>query len=125
LASEDVDEGTPFVTNPVKVLVINKGDKSARITLQLPTSSRAFVQRLLAPSASSTSGVTLDGQQLGHQGFWQGKEGTETLSPTRNGWYVLRVRGQSAAILTVPVAASTLDAPPRKAAGATPMFGYS
>jgi hypothetical protein len=125
LVSEDVGEGTPFVRNPLKMLVINKGPRSALITLHLPTRSRAFVQRLLAPSASSTSGVTLDGQQLSHQGFWQGKQTMETLSPTGNGSYVLRVRGQSAALLTVPVAPRTLDAPPEKVAGPAPMFGYA
>lgn len=123
--SQSFDEGTPFVSNPLKMLVINKGPSPALITLHLPTRSRAFVQRLLAPSASSTSGVTLDGQQLGHDGFWQGKQTMQTLSPTGNGSYVLRVRGQSAALLTVPVAPHTLDAPPEKLAGPAPMFGYS
>ncbi len=125
LVSQDFDEGTPFVRNPLKTLVINKGPSSAVITLHLPTRSRAFIQRLLAPSASSTSGVTLDGQQLGHDGFWHGKQTMQTLRPTGNGSYVLRVRGQSAALLTVPVAAHTLDTPPEKLAGPAPMFGYS
>jgi hypothetical protein len=132
---EDADEpsygpdgsssGAPFlIRNPLKVLMINKGRRSAVVTLHLPTSSRAFVERLLAPSASSTSGVTLEGQQFNHQGEWQGKEKLQTLAPTRNGSYVLRVRGESAALLTVPVAASTLDAPGHKAAGPAPLFGY-
>jgi hypothetical protein len=117
-------EGTPFIRNPLNVLLINKGRRSALINLHLPTSSPAFVQRLLAPSASSTSGVTLDGQQFNHQAFWQGKQNTQTLRPTRNGSYVLRVRGESAAMLTVPVAASTLAGPPQKAAGPPPLLGY-
>ena len=96
--------------------MINKGRRSALINLHLPTSSPAFVERLLAPSASSTSGVTLEGQVFNHQGEWQGKENLQTLTPTRNGSYVLRVRGESAALLTVPVAASTLNAKPQPAA---------
>jgi hypothetical protein len=114
--------GTPFVRDPLKVLVINKGRKSALITLHLPASSPGFVQRLLAPSASSTSGVTLEGQQLNHQAFWQGKRTQETVAPSGNGAYVLRVRGESAAILTVPVAATTL--PRQSPTGPAPLFGY-
>ena len=111
-------EGTSFIPNPLNVLLINKGRRSARITLHLPTRRRAFVERLLARSASSTSGVTLEGQHLNHQGLWQqGNQSSyfplqkpQILRPTRNGSYVLRVRGESAAMLTVPVAASTLAA---------------
>jgi hypothetical protein len=114
----------PFIPNPLNVLVLNKGRRSALITLHLPTSSPAFLERLLAPSASSTSGVTLEGQQLNHQAEWQGKQKLRTLRPTRNGSYVLRVRGASAAMLTVPVAASTLTATPQNAAGAAPLLGY-
>jgi hypothetical protein len=124
--------GTPFIRNPLNVLVINKGGKSALVNLHLPTSRRAFVQRLLAPSASSTSGVTLAGQQLNQQAFWQGNghpgvspepyETPETLSPTGDGSYVLRVRGESAALVTVPVADGTLPAQP--STGPKPLFGY-
>ena len=120
-----IGEGTPFIRNALKVLVINKGRKSTLVNLNLPTSSPAFVQRLLAPSASSTSGMTLEGQQLNHQVEWQGRLKLQTLRPTRNGFYVLRVRGESAALLAVPVAASTLNAKPQPAAGPTPLFGYS
>ena len=81
------------------------------------------VQRLLAPSASSTSGVTLEGEQLNHQAEWQGKLKLQTLKPTGNGSYVLRVGGESAALLAVPVAASTLNAKPQQAAGPSPLFG--
>lgn len=136
MASEGAGQGTPFFTrNPLKLLMINKGRRSALIHLHLPTSSRAFVERLLARSAASTSGVTLGGEQLNHQAEWQGKHGPasvlpgsenlETLSPTRNGSYVVRVRGESAALLTVPVAASTLAGTPQQAAGPAPLFGYS
>jgi len=126
------DEGTPFIRNPLNVLVINKGRRSAVVNLHLPTRSRGYVQRLLAPSASSTSGVTLDGQQFSHQGFWQGKQasGTQftappsgsTLTPTSDGSYVLRVSGYSAAMLTVPVPASALAGPPQPA-GPPGLFG--
>jgi hypothetical protein len=109
--------------NPLKVLLINKGGRSARVTLHLPTRRRAFIQRLLAHSASSTSGVTLEGQRLNRQAEWQGVPNRQTL-PSRSGSYVLWVRGYSAALLTVPVPAGTLNAKPQKAAGPTPTFGY-
>jgi Glycosyl hydrolase family 79 C-terminal beta domain len=113
-------EGT---LNTLNVLLINKGRRSALINLHLPTRSQASVQRLLAPSASSNSDVTLAGQRLDDQAEWQGKAQLETISPTRRG-YVVRVRGESAALLTVHVAASTLVAPPQLGVGPGPLFGY-
>jgi hypothetical protein len=112
-----------LINNPLKVLMINKGRTSALIHLQLPTNSRAFVERLLAASASSTSGVTLEGQTFNHQAEWQGKEILEPVTPTQDGSYVVRVGGESAAILIVPVSASTLSAKPQQLAGPS-LFGY-
>ena len=112
-----------LIRNPLKVLMINKGRTSALIHLRLPTNSRAFVERLLAPSASSTSGVTLEGQQFNHQAEWQGKEILQTLTPAQDGSYAVRVGGESAAILTVPVSASTLNGKPQHLAGPS-LFGY-
>ena len=107
----------------LNVLLINKGRRTARINLHLPTSGEASVQRLLAPSASSTSGVTLANQRLNDQVVWHGKERLETISPTSRG-YVLRVRGQSAALLTVHVSASTLVPPALGGGGPGPLLGY-
>lgn len=110
--------------NTLNVLVINKGRRSALVNLHLPTSSQASVQRLLAPSASSTSGVTLAGQRLNDQGVWQGKKRLETINPTSRG-YVLRLRGESAALLTVQVGANTLVPPLQLTQPiAAPLFGY-
>ncbi len=118
-----VREGSSTL-NTLNVLVINKGRRSARINLHLPATSQASVQRLLAPSASSTADVTLAGQRLDHQAMWQGKEQLETVNPTRSG-YVLRVSGESAAVLTVHVAASTLVSPPQLSVGPpAPLLGY-
>ncbi|HYB27233.1 MAG TPA: glycosyl hydrolase family 79 C-terminal domain-containing protein [Solirubrobacteraceae bacterium] len=121
--STDVGEG-PFIRNPLNVLLINKGPGWARITLHLPSSHPGFVERLLAPSASSTSGVTLEGQHLNHQAMWQGKPKVQVIRPSRDGSYVLWVRGESAALLTVPVAPGTLNSPGEHAAGPAPTFGY-
>jgi len=103
-------EGTNTL-NTLNVLLINKGRRSALINLHLPARSGASVQRLLAPSASSSSDVTLAGQRLDEQAEWQDKAQLETISPTARG-YVLRVRGESAAMMTVPVTARLLVAPP-------------
>ena len=46
------------------VLLINKGSHPVSVALQLPATGAATVQRLLAPSVTARSGVTLDGQQL-------------------------------------------------------------
>lgn len=116
--------GGSLIRNPLNVLLINKGPGSARITLHLPSRSRGFVERLLAPSASSTSGVTLEGQYLNHQANWQGTPRLEIIRPTRDGSYVLTVRGESAALVTVPVAPNTLKSRGEHAAGTAAPFGY-
>ena len=108
----------------LRVLAINKGRGAAVVHLHLPTSSPAYVQRLLARSASSTAGVTLGGQQLDHHAYWRGKLKVQVLRPSRNGSYVFRVRGESAAMVTVAVPPNTLSSPPVKAAGPAPLLGY-
>ncbi len=90
-------------SNTLHVLLINKGGKSAAINLHLPTTAPASVQGLLAPSASSTSHVTLAQQQFDNQVKWKGTARLQTISPIRRG-YVLQLRRQSAALLTVHVA---------------------
>ena len=121
--STDVGKGS-YIRNPLNVLLINKGRRSAHVTLHLPTRNRGFVERLLAASASSTSGVTLEGQHLNHQAMWQGRPNLQILRPSRDGSYAVVVRGQSAALVTVPVAPRTLSAPGEHAAGPAPTFGY-
>ena len=55
------------------MLLIDKGSRGARVALHLPaTAPSATVQRLLAPSVSATSGVTLAGQRLASDGTWVG-----------------------------------------------------
>jgi len=66
------------------VLLIDKGEHSANVRLELPAGGTATVQRLLAPSVGSTSGVTLNGQCL-----------------DQSGRYWLSVAGSSAALMTV------------------------
>jgi hypothetical protein len=82
------------------VLLINKTGRAASTRLQLPSAGPATVQRLLAPSADSRSGVTLDGQRLGADARWHGRASLQTISPT-SGTYHLVVPALSAALLTV------------------------
>ena len=110
--------------NTLKLLLINKGPRSALINLHLPTSSAATVVRLLAPSASSEEAeVTLGGQRLDQQAQWSGKPQVETIKPS-GGRYLVQVKGESAAMLTVPIAATTLVTRKGATAGPKPEFGY-
>jgi hypothetical protein len=89
------------------VLLIDKGSRTVRVDLRLPTSATGTVQRLLAPSAYSRSGVTLNGQQLNYAGQWTGTLRTETIAPGTQGGYVLTVPRRSAALMSVPLATQT------------------
>jgi hypothetical protein len=83
----------------LRVLLINKGPKSTRISLAIPATGTATVQRMLAPSARSTSAITLAGQRLGPHGTWEGTPATATVHATGGG-YTLTVPRTSAALLT-------------------------
>ena len=89
------------------VLLINKGPATATVALRLPTVGPASVQRLLAPSITARSGVTLDGQTLGRHDRWRGRPSNETASPGVNG-YVLSVPATSAALVTARLADGAL-----------------
>ncbi len=86
------------------VLVINDGQHAVRISLRLPALGHAWVQRLLAPSARARTGVTLGGQQLGHDGLWKHRASGEVIVPTRRG-YRLEVPRLSAALVGVQLTA--------------------
>jgi hypothetical protein len=64
------------------------------------------VQRLLAPSAAATSGLTLNGQTLGSQGNWAGHPSAETVAQL-GGSYTVTIPGRSAAIVTVSALTGT------------------
>ena len=82
------------------VLLIDKGSKSIRVNLRVPASGRATVQRLLAPTVSARSGVTLAGQRLGSDGSWQGSPSKSSIAARKRGYW-LTIRRGSAALVTV------------------------
>jgi hypothetical protein len=85
------------------VLLIDKSNRAVRVRLHLPATAPATVQRLLAPSAYSRSGVTLAGQHLNHAAHWTGTRYTETLHRSAGG-YALTVPRRSAALISVRLA---------------------
>ena len=84
----------------LRVLLIDKGKHSASVRLLLPSTGAATVQRMLAPSTSSRTGVTLGGQRLGLDGRWQGRPDHETLVAGAHG-YELTLAPFSAALVSV------------------------
>jgi hypothetical protein len=94
----------------LNVLLIDKGERPVTMTLDLPATGPATVQRLVAPSAWSRSHVTLAGQRLDDRVSWAGRARVQVVRP-RGGRYAVSVRGQSAALLTVHVARTTLSGP--------------
>jgi hypothetical protein len=89
------------------VMLIDKSRRSTRVSLRLPATGDGTVQRLLAPSARSLGGVTLGGRSLTRDGRWQGSARVQTIAP-RRGAYTVRVREQSAALISVRVAPGAL-----------------
>ncbi len=88
------------------VVLIDKGASPITVELKLPATGPASVERLLAPSPRSTSGVTVAGQYLGRDGRWVGRLRTETVT-ARNHRYAVRIAPFSAAIVTVRTAPAT------------------
>ena len=87
----------------LNVLLIDKGSRTARVTLRLPAAGAASVERLLAPTVRSTGAVTLAGQHLDAQARWVGRRTTETV-PAGPGGYEVTVGGMSAALVSLPPA---------------------
>jgi hypothetical protein len=124
-------------TGTLHVLVIDKGSRPVRVDLKLPATAPAKLERLLAPSAKSSSGVTLAGQQLGADARWHGHFTAQSIAPTSRG-YVVTVPALSAALLSVPLhhgavaqaplarttARSAASAPLRGSAASAPLRGH-
>jgi hypothetical protein len=86
-----------------RVLLINKGPRPAAVVLPLRAQKPAALERLLAPSVSARSGVSLAGQHLNANAVWQNDRVVEQLNRGRQG-YRVTMPGDSAALLSVPLA---------------------
>ena len=89
----------------LQVLLIDKGQRGASVDLHLTGSGPAAVQRLLAPSVSARSDVTLAGQSLGRDGNWIGRRRIQLIPPGPDG-YAIRLAPASAALVTLHAAPS-------------------
>ena len=114
-------------TGTLHVVLIDKGRRAARVSLRLPGTGRAELQRLLAPSAAAQGDVTLAGRRLAADGNWVGPAATQTVTP-RAGRYTVELHRQSALLLSVRVRPGALGATgvqPRRVAGRAPAASRS
>jgi hypothetical protein len=88
------------------ILLIDKGDRPARVRLQLPFTGTATVERLTAPKVAATGHVTFGAQHLTHHATWAGTPRAETIAPTPNG-YRISVARYSAALVTARLRAGS------------------
>jgi hypothetical protein len=88
----------------IRVVLINRSTSSRTVTVRIPSvSGTATVERLEAPSAQATSGVTLGGQSFGPEtttGLLAGASQITSLS-SKSGGYAVTLPGTSAAMLTL------------------------
>ncbi|MHB8659057.1 MAG: glycosyl hydrolase family 79 C-terminal domain-containing protein [Solirubrobacteraceae bacterium] len=87
----------------LRVLLIDKGGRAVRVLLRLAARGTATVQRLLAPSVTADSGVTLAGQWLGAGGRWRGRA-VLTRVARHAGSYPIALPRHSAAIVSLDLA---------------------
>jgi hypothetical protein len=83
------------------VLLIDKTRAAATVALREPGGGTATVERLLGPSATATSGVTLDGQWLTSDATWTGLSTAERIIPA-GGSYQVTMPAMSAALFSLP-----------------------
>jgi hypothetical protein len=90
-----------------RVVLINDSlTQSNSVLVRVPTpGAPAELERLLAPSAYATSGITIGGQSFGPTGGLTGPTSTSTLQPSSStggiASYVVTVPAASAAMLTI------------------------
>ncbi len=83
------------------ILLIDKGHRPAVVDLHLPGATGvATVQRLVAPSASARSGVSLAGRHLDAAGQWVGRSSIDVVGRGTSG-YRVAVPRYSAALVSV------------------------
>ena len=93
-----------IAANKVHVLLINKSTEPVNVDLQLPSMTDATVERLRAPSARATAGVTFDGQRLGPNASWLGQRVAQRIRRKATGYWIAVPRF-SAALVSVQLVA--------------------
>jgi len=85
------------------VVLINKGDTSADVTVLARATRRAVatVQLLRAPDAAAVSGIRYAGRWIGTDGRWHGHQTTARIRVRADGHYHLVVPATSAAVMTL------------------------
>ena len=83
----------------LRVLLINKGPQTARVSLHLGAAGTAHVSHLRAPGVDARTGVTFGGQTIGSDGRWHGRELAVPIAG-RAGVYNVRVPGYNAALVS-------------------------
>jgi len=94
----------------VRVVLINDSPtSSSTVTVHAQSGGTAALERLLAPSATATSGITLGGQTFGTQtttGALPGPITAESVPPSGSAGsppsYTVALPRASAAVLTIP-----------------------
>jgi len=95
---------TRATSGTVRVVIVNTGAGTHELAVRMPGKfERATVVRLTAPSASSTSGVTLGGQSFGSETSTGRLAGPAQSTPvaSTDGRYEVEVPAASAAMLTL------------------------
>ncbi len=100
----DVKAWAIRVPHAARVLLINKGPVQASVSVNMGAGTGvARLERLLAPSVSTSTDVTLAGRWIGADARWHGHERLATARP-RAGTYRIRVPGYSAVLLSARAA---------------------
>jgi hypothetical protein len=81
----------------LRVLLIDKSWRPARVRLELGDLGPLRIERLIAPSPAADGGVTLSGQRLSRTGQWIGRARVQVVEPL-HGAYELTVGKFSAAL---------------------------
>lgn len=82
------------------LLVINKGRRTAAVTVPAGTARSASLARLTASSAAATRGVRYAGRWIGSDGRWHGRQRILGI-PVRSGVVRVTVPGVSAVVITL------------------------
>src|SRR5262249_14943973 len=95
-----LDAWAVHVRGRTNVLLIDKATRRMRVYVRVPGRGAARAQRMRAPSARATSGVTLAGQRLSASGTWVGRRTFQQIQRGPHG-YRVTVPASSALLLSV------------------------